>query len=66
MQNLIGLVGIAVLLGIAVLASSNRKAINLRIVGAAFATQAVVAVLVLLRDKYDYWRGWIAAIEQVI
>ena len=50
MQNLIGLVGIAVLLGIAVLASSNRKAINLRIVGAAFATQAVVAVLVLYLD----------------
>ncbi len=50
MQNLIGLVGIAVLLGIAVLASSNRKAINLRIVGAAFAMQAVVAVLVLYLD----------------
>ena len=50
MQNLIGLVGIVVLLGIAVLASSNRKAINLRIVGAAFATQAVVAVLVLYLD----------------
>ena len=50
MQNLIGLVGIAVLLGIAVLASSNRKAINLRIVGAALATQAIVAVLVLYLD----------------
>ncbi len=50
MQNLIGLAGIVVLLGIAVLASSNRKAINLRIVGAAFATQAVVAVLVLYLD----------------
>ena len=50
MQNMIGLVGIAVLLGIAVLASSNRKAINLRVVGAALATQAVVAVLVLYLD----------------
>jgi CNT family concentrative nucleoside transporter len=50
MQNLIGLAGIVVLLSIAVLASSNRKAINLRIVGAAFATQAVVAVLVLYLD----------------
>ena len=50
MQNMIGLVGIVVLLGIAVLFSSNRKAINLRVVGAAFALQAVVAVLVLYLD----------------
>ena len=46
-NNLIGLVGIAAILGIAVLFSSNRKAISLRIVGAAFALQAAVAVLVL-------------------
>ena len=38
--NLIGLIGIVVLLGIAYLISGNRKAINLRIVGAAFALQA--------------------------
>jgi len=50
MQNLIGLVGIAVLLCIAVLASSNRRAINLRVVGAAFALQVVVAVFVLYLD----------------
>ena len=50
MQNLIGLVGIAVILGIAVLFSSNRKAINLRIVGAAFALQAALAVVVLYLD----------------
>jgi len=45
--NLIGIVGIAAILGIAFLLSSNRKAINLRIVGAAFALQAVVAAFVI-------------------
>jgi nucleoside permease NupC len=49
MGNFIGLAGIAVILGIAVLFSSNRKAIQLRIVGAAFALQVLIATLVL------YW-----------
>jgi CNT family concentrative nucleoside transporter len=49
-SNLIGLVGIAVILGIAVLFSSNRKAINLRVVGAALALQAVIAAFVLHFD----------------
>ncbi len=49
-SNLIGLVGIAVILTIAVLLSSNRKAINFRIVGAAFAFQVVIATLVLYTD----------------
>lgn len=40
----------AVILGIAVLFSSNRKAINLRIVGAAFALQISVAAFVLYVD----------------
>jgi CNT family concentrative nucleoside transporter len=50
MQNLIGFVGIAVLLGIAFLFSSNRKAISMRVVGAAFALQALIAVIVLYFD----------------
>ena len=50
MQNPIGLIGIVVLLAIAVAFSSNRKAINLRVVGAALALQAVVAVCVLYLD----------------
>jgi CNT family concentrative nucleoside transporter len=50
MQNLIGLAGIVVILSIAVLFSSNRKAINLRVVGAAFALQAAVAGFVLYFD----------------
>lgn len=46
-SNFIGLLGIAVLLGIAYLFSSNRKAIHFRVVAAAFALQAVVAAFVL-------------------
>ena len=45
--RLIGLVGIVAILGIAYLLSSNRKAINLRIVGAAFGLQVVVAAFVI-------------------
>src|SRR5688500_4610182 len=44
---LLGLAGIALILAIAVLLSSNRRAIRLRVVGAAFALQAGIAVLVL-------------------
>jgi CNT family concentrative nucleoside transporter len=51
MSNLIGIAGIAAILGIAFLFSSNRKAVNLRIVGAAFGLQVVVAVIVLYWDK---------------
>lgn len=44
---LIGIAGILVILAIAYLLSANRKAIRLRVVGAAFALQAVIAWLVL-------------------
>jgi len=47
MADYIGILGIIVILGIAVAFSSNRKAINLRVVGAAFALQAVIAAFVL-------------------
>ena len=50
MGNFIGLAGIVVILAIAVLFSSNRKAINLRIVGAAFGLQVAIAVFVLYFD----------------
>ena len=59
MSNLIGLVGIVVILGIAFLFSSNRKAINLRIVGAAFALQVVIATVVL------YWEAGRRGIESL-
>jgi CNT family concentrative nucleoside transporter len=51
MQNLIGLAGIVVILAIAFAFSSNRKAINLRVVGAAFGLQVVIAALVLYWDR---------------
>jgi len=44
---LLGLAGIVVILGLAVLLSSNRRAIRLRVVAAAFALQAGLAVLVI-------------------
>jgi len=47
MQILMSLAGMIVILAIAVLLSSNRKAIKLRVVGAAFALQASLAALVL-------------------
>jgi len=50
MADYIGIFGIIAILAIAVLFSSNRKAINLRVVGAAFALQAVIAAFVLYFD----------------
>ena len=47
MNQLLGLAGVAAIILIAVVFSSNRKAIRLRIVGAAFALQAVIAFLVI-------------------
>ena len=46
-SNLIGILGIIVILLIAVAFSSNRKAIHLRVVSAAFALQAAIAAFVL-------------------
>ena len=46
-QKLLGIVGILVILGIAFALSTNRRAIRPRVVGAAFALQAVIAFLVL-------------------
>ena len=51
MDILMGCLGILVLLTIAVLFSKNRKAINLRTIGGAFALQAIVPALVLLTDS---------------
>jgi CNT family concentrative nucleoside transporter len=50
-QKLLGVAGIIVILAIAFVLSSNRRAIRLRVVGAAFALQAFVAWLVL-------WTSW--------
>ena len=50
MGRYVGLLGIAAILAIAILISTNRRAINLRIVGAAFALQAAIAVFVIYSD----------------
>lgn len=47
MQILIGLAGIVVILAVALLFSTNRKAIRLRVVGPAFALQGAIAGFVL-------------------
>jgi concentrative nucleoside transporter, CNT family len=60
-RYLLGLAGIIVILGIAFLLSSNRRAIRLRVVGAAFALQAGIAVLVI----YTEWgKAGIAAMSR--
>ena len=46
-EQAIGLLGIATLIGIAILLSTNRRAINLRIVASAFALQFTIAAFVL-------------------
>ena len=46
-QTLLGLAGIAVILAIAFALSVNRRAIRLRVVGAAFGLQAAIAFFVL-------------------
>ncbi len=51
MGILMGFVGILVLLAIAVLFSKNRKAINFRTIGGAFALQAIVPAFVLLTES---------------
>ena len=45
--RLIGLAGIVAIFALALLLSRDRKAINLRVVGAAFALQVAVAALIL-------------------
>lgn len=53
----IGIIGIAAILGIAFLLSSNKRRINIRVVAAAFLLQAGIAFLVLRTS------GGIAAIQ---
>jgi CNT family concentrative nucleoside transporter len=58
---LLGLCGIVAILAIAFLLSSNRRAIRLRVVAAAFALQAGIAVLVIYTD---WGRAGIAAMAR--
>ena len=58
--NLIGILGIAAIIGIAVLFSTNRRAINLRVVGAALGLQVVVAIIVLYWDRGRAGIEWLS------
>jgi len=58
-QKLLGVAGIIAILAFAWLVSANRKAIRLRVVGAAFALQATIAFLVL-------WTSWGKAVIQTL
>ena len=57
---LMGLAGILVILGLAFLLSSNRRAIRLRVVAAAFALQAGIAVLVLQTQSGANVLNWMS------
>lgn len=49
-SRFIGLIGIAVILGLAFLLSNNRRAINYRVVGSGLALQVVLAFFILNTD----------------
>ncbi len=51
MEIVMGLVGIMSLIIIAVIFSSNRKAINLRTVGGAFLIQAIIPAIIIFTDS---------------
>ena len=56
----VGILGIVVILGIAVLLSTDRRAIRLRVVGAAFAMQTGIALLVFYVPAGRAVIGWMA------
>lgn len=58
---LLSLIGILVILGIAFALSTNRRGIRLRVVGPAFALQAVIAWLVLWTSGGRAAIGWMAS-----
>jgi CNT family concentrative nucleoside transporter len=67
MSLFMSLVGMAVLLGIALLLSDNRKAINLRTVGGAFAIQFIIGGFVLYVPwGRDLLAGFSAGVQNVI
>ncbi len=56
----LGILGIAMILGVAVLLSTDRRTIRLRVVGAAFVMQVGIAVLVLYVPAGRAAIGWMA------
>lgn len=61
-----GLLGIAVLTGIAFMLSTNRKAINWRLVGMGVALQFVLALAILKIDAVRIVFDWLASLFVVV
>lgn len=59
MDRFIGLIGIVLILGIALLVSNNRKAINLRTVFSGLALQLALALFILKTDAGAAIFGWV-------
>lgn len=59
MERFTGLLGIALILGLAFLASNNRKAINYRLVVSGIALQVLIALLVLKVTPVTRFFQWI-------
>lgn len=61
-DDLMSFLGVIVLLGLAILCSSDRKAISWRTVGGAFAIQLALAALVLATPFGQYGLQWLTAL----
>ncbi len=59
LERFTGLIGIALILGLAFLASNNRKAINYRLVGSGLLLQVVIALLVLKVAPVTQFFQWL-------
>ncbi len=62
MEDFKGLLGIIVILGIAYLASNNRKAVNYRLVVSGLILQVVIAVLILKVEPVKNFFQWLGKI----
>lgn len=59
LERFTGLIGIVLILGLAFLASNNRKAINYRLVGSGLLLQVVIALLVLKVAPVTQFFQWL-------
>jgi CNT family concentrative nucleoside transporter len=66
MDRLIGLLGVVLILGIAFALSSNRRAINYRLVLSGLAIQTVLAVFILKTTPGQWFFNWLGAKVQAI
>ena len=61
MQRFTGLIGVALILGLAFLLSNNRRAINYRLVGTGLAIQLGLAVFILKTSVGQHLFSWLGA-----